>query len=93
MSDTDAWLMATLGDQLARHLEWLIEEPNSGLIPEVLDAVKASAARDVQQWKNGYKQCGFVRPEDLTDADTSTTTAVAAEDTRGDADMHELARR
>ncbi len=58
---TDAWLLATLGDNLARHLEWLIEEPNSGLLPEVLDAVKASAARDVQQFKTAYGQCGFVR--------------------------------
>lgn len=55
-------VLVIVGDMLARRLEWMIEEPTSGLDAEVLDAIKERAARDTEQWMAAITNAGFKRP-------------------------------
>lgn len=56
-------VLVIVGDKLSRHLEWVIEEPTSWLVPEVLDAIKGRSTQDVEHWLNTLKTFGFKRPD------------------------------
>ena len=55
-------ILVVAGDTLARHLQWIIEEPDSGLTPEVLAAIRQVATRDLAWWENCVKMAGFKSP-------------------------------
>lgn len=55
-------ILVVAGDTLARHLQWLIEEPDSGLEPEVLAALRSAASKDLVWWENCVKMAGFKSP-------------------------------
>ena len=78
LADTRAHehVLVIVGDMLARHLEWMIEEPTTGLVPEVLDAIKERAKRDVAQWRSAITNAGFRR----TDATLATLAQQPAPD-------------
>lgn len=72
-------VLVIVGDKLSRHMEWIIEEPNEGLVPEVLDAIKESAGEDVAHWLNSIRQFGFKRPDQPAPANVAPA-AVREED-------------
>lgn len=72
-------VLVIVGDKLSRHMEWIIEEPNEGLVPEVLDAIKESAGEDVAHWLNSIRQFGFKRPDQPAPDDVAPA-AVREED-------------
>jgi hypothetical protein len=58
----NAHILVIAGDTLARHLQWIIEEPDSGLTPEVLSAIRDAAAKDLVWWESCVKNAGFKSP-------------------------------
>jgi hypothetical protein len=60
--EIDRLVIVTAGDTLARHLEWIIDEPTSGLTPDVIDSIKQSAREDLAWWDNVLKVSGYASP-------------------------------
>ena len=56
-------VLIIIGDTLASRLQWIAEEPNSGLVPEVLDAIRESSKRDIDWWENAVARFGFPRKQ------------------------------
>lgn len=55
-------VLVIVGDMLARRLEWMVEEPTSGFDTELIDAIKARAKPDTEQWLQAITNAGFKRP-------------------------------
>lgn len=58
----NAHILIVAGDRMASLLQWIIEEPDSGLVPEVLEAIRKAAAADLTWWENCVKLNGFKSP-------------------------------
>lgn len=58
----NAHILVVAGDRMASLLQWIIEEPDSGLVPEVLAAIRAAAAADLTWWESCAKLNGFKSP-------------------------------
>lgn len=55
-------ILVVAGDKLASLLQWIIEEPDSGLVPEVLATIRQAATEDLTWWENCVKLNGFKSP-------------------------------
>ena len=58
----NAHILVVAGDRMASLLQWIVEEPDSGLVPEVLAAIRGAARADLTWWENCVKLNGFKSP-------------------------------
>lgn len=55
-------ILVVAGDRMASLLQWIVEEPDSGLVPEVLAAIRGAATADLTWWESCVKLNGFQSP-------------------------------
>lgn len=58
----NAHILVVAGDRMASLLQWIVEEPDSGLEPEVLAAIREAATADLTWWESCVKLNGFKSP-------------------------------
>lgn len=58
----NAHILIVAGDRMASLLNWIIEEPDSGLGAEELSAIREAAKADLTWWESCVKLNGFKSP-------------------------------